>query len=394
MLSQAYDEVRDNGTPIHKAAKMFRVPDSTLRDRFCGPMHPIPESKRFNVNPGPASTLTYEEEQQLVNHCSYMARIGYRYSRTEFMTLATEYAISLERKKSTDPPFAQSWYERFIKRHPDILLAIAKRLSIIRAKSTSKTELCKYFDSLQSIIDTYQLKNKPENIWNIDETCLTMEHLPSNVICENGASSKTITANRGQNVTIVAAGSAVGSRIPPYYVFTGKSWNDNLLDGSTPGSAGTVTETGLPNSAVFSDFLEHHFLKHAPSNGSKILLLFDGHKSQINLTLKEWGEQHNIVFFVIPPQTSHVTQTVDVGCFGQLKRTYYAEIQAFMTQSSGMKINRNNIALVSSKAYNKAVTPDNLITSFRKTGIFPLEKKLITSVEAAPEQKSKEKETA
>lgn len=55
-----------------------------------------------------------------------------------------------------------------------------------------------------------------------------------------------------------------------------------------------------------------------------------------------------------------------------------------MRRSPGLQINRNNIAIVSSKAYNKAVTPDNLISSFRKTGIFPLERKQISSVKTAP----------
>jgi hypothetical protein len=118
------------------------------------------------------------------------------------------------------------------------------------------------------------------------------------------------------------------------------------------------------------EFLEDLFLTHVPINGSTILMLFDGHKSHINLTLKEWGEQNYIFFFVIPPHTSHVTQPLDVGFFGPLKGAFHAECQTYMRRSPGLQINRNNIVLVSSNANNKAITPENLNSSFRKTGTF------------------------
>jgi hypothetical protein len=89
------DEVK-RGTPVYKAAKKFGIPDSTLRNRFSRPMQPSPDSNRLTTIIGSATTLTFEEERQLVSHGSYMASIGYGYSRADFMTLATDFAISLK----------------------------------------------------------------------------------------------------------------------------------------------------------------------------------------------------------------------------------------------------------------------------------------------------------
>jgi hypothetical protein len=66
------------------------------------------------------------------------------------------------------------------------------------------------------------LTDKPERIWNIDETGLVMEHSATNVLCLKGTTPQAITSNRGKTVIILAAGSAVGMRLPPYYIFPGK----------------------------------------------------------------------------------------------------------------------------------------------------------------------------
>ena len=48
-----------------------------------------------------------------MGHLIYLASIGYGYSRSEFINLATEYAASLKKKNGTDPPFAEFWCDGF-----------------------------------------------------------------------------------------------------------------------------------------------------------------------------------------------------------------------------------------------------------------------------------------
>ncbi|KAH3692422.1 hypothetical protein DPMN_194262 [Dreissena polymorpha] len=62
----------------------------------------------------------------------------------------------------------------------------------------------------------------------------------------------------------------------------------------------------------------------------------------------------------------------------------YSECQSFLRQNPGLNITRYNIGSLSSKAYNKAMTPENLISSFRKTGIYPLNPSVIPAVKTAP----------
>jgi hypothetical protein len=115
LLSLAYKDVVEKGTSVCKTANMFGVPEFTLRDRTLG-LQPVPTSEVFPSNPGPSPTFTNKVEKPLIRHLTYMASIGHGYSRT----LATDFAVSLNKKKSTDPVFAQSWFESFKKRNPEL----------------------------------------------------------------------------------------------------------------------------------------------------------------------------------------------------------------------------------------------------------------------------------
>ncbi|WAR29262.1 LOW QUALITY PROTEIN: hypothetical protein MAR_002830 [Mya arenaria] len=303
---------------VYKAAILYGLPESMLRDRTLG-LQPVTNEHENLPSLGQLPTFTANEERQLVEHLSYMASIGYGHTRSELLNLATDWAITLSTGRSR-------------RRNPDVTLAKPQKLSVLRAKCTSEETINKYFAELEKVMKKHDLDNHPELIWNIDETGLMMEHNPRHVVCVKGMTPQAITSSRVKTVTIIACGSAAGIRLPPYY--------------------------------------DH-----------SVMILFDGHKSHINLTLSAWGEANNVVFFVLPQHTSH---PLDVGCFGPLKNIYHSECQSYMRRNPGMQINRYNIAEISSKAYNKGVCAENLISAFRKTGVFPRRRYSITPAKTAP----------
>ena len=114
-------------------------------------------------------------------------------------------------------------------------------------------------------------------------------------------------------------------------------------------------------------------MKYMQTGSSKNkLLLYDGHKSHIHPEIIEFARNHDITLFVLPPHTSHLLQPLDVACFGPLQKFYDQEAQKFLLQNPGRVISRYDVASVASKAYMKALSPSNLISAFRKTGIHPL----------------------
>ena len=123
-------------------------------------------------------------------------------------------------------------------------------------------------------------------------------------------------------MTIIADGNAISNSLPPYFVFSGKRWNPEFLKGAVSGSDGEYGNI---------------------SKSDSTLLLYDGYRSHINLTLT--------VLFVLPPHTSHLTQPLDVGAFGPLNFMYSKECQMYLQKNPGINISKYEIAELTRRPY-------------------------------------------
>ncbi|CAC5414122.1 unnamed protein product [Mytilus coruscus] len=215
---------------------------------------------------------------------------------------------------------------------------------------------------------------------------ITLNHKPPNVVSGIECNTSSVTSGRSSTTTILGCGSASGFAVPPYFVFEGKRMMNELMNGATPGAVGAVSDSGWSNTNIFRQYLTDHFLKYVPGrNNDNILLLLDGHKSHVAVDIIEWAQQHHIIIHVLPAHTSHILQPLDVGCYGPLQRIYDNECHKTMRQNSSV-ITRYNICELACKAYQKALSPENLQSAFRKTGIFPLDKSVINKDQLKPSE--------
>ena len=88
------------------------------------------------------------------------------------------------------------------------------------------------------------MKDKPHCIYNIDENGLSPEHTPPKFVGDSDAQSPAVTSERDNTTTIIGAGNAGGTQIPPFLVFAGQRMRQELLQGCTPGTSGDVSPTG------------------------------------------------------------------------------------------------------------------------------------------------------
>ena len=108
---------------------------------------------------------------------------------------------------------------------------------------------------------------------------------PPSIVAGTDYHHNAVTAGRSKTTTLLGCGSAGGVAIPPFFVFPGKRMLPELMDGATPGAAGTVSDSGWSNGEVFRKYLDEHFLNFIPQRepGQHILLLLGGHKSHISV---------------------------------------------------------------------------------------------------------------
>ena len=160
--------------------------------------------------------------------------------------------------------------------------------------------------------------------------------------------------------------------------------NAELMKGKSPGADGTVSETGWSNQAIFRYYLMSYFVKYIPGHDNqKVLLILDGHKSHVSVGLCEWARDNGIIFFFLPPHTSHILQPLDVSCYGPFQRIFNNECHKLMRQTEAT-LTRYNVCEVACRVYSKALSPENAQSAFRRTGIYPLNKESIPAESLIP----------
>ena len=307
-----------------------------------------------------------------MQHAKTMTSYEYGHTRQDVTDIATDYAHTINRKPRNQV-LTLRWFEGFMNRWHELKVLKPRSLVIARAKCGTNENVEKYFESLEEVINKYGLQSKPHLIFNVDEKGLTSNHKPPNVV--SGIECHTtsaVTSGKSSTTTVLGCGNASGFAVPPYFVFEGKRMMDDLINGATPGSAGTVSETGWSNTKVFKQHLSTHFLKFIPGrNDDPVLLLLGGHKSHVAVDVIEWAQERNINLHILPAHTSHILQPLDVGCYVSLQRIYDNECHKTMRQNHSI-ITRYNVCELGCKAYQKALSPENLQSALRKTDIYPI----------------------
>ena len=78
------------------------------------------------------------------------------------------------------------WMEGFRKRHPKITLRTPQALSYCRAAMANKSIVGDFFAKLGALYGCLSLIAKPMQVFNIDETGISIVHKPGKVICDLG----------------------------------------------------------------------------------------------------------------------------------------------------------------------------------------------------------------
>ena len=277
LLDFAYQAVIKKKISANRAAISYGVPVTTLKDRISGRI------SLSTTSGGQYPLLSKSEEKDIVDHVHYMASVGYGYSKIDLRHIATDVAICLA-KKETNDLLSDNWVTNFLKRWSTLKLCKPRSLEWIRARNANPQIIDKYYNDLENTLTEHNLHDKPHLIYYIDETGVTTEHKPTRVITEASSKPQSVVSPRSATTTIIACGNAMGTALPPFFIFKGKKLFDELLANKTPGTTAVMSDSGWSNSIIFKDYLEKHFMKYAqkPQESSqKMLILYDGHKSHV-----------------------------------------------------------------------------------------------------------------
>ena len=242
-----------------------------------------------------------------------------------------------------------------------------------------------YFDLIQEEASRLNILQRPECFWNLDETNLCLDPSRTKVIAPKGKRASRITATSGrEHVTVLAAVSAAGDKLPPFIVFKGKyilqNWHTQT---PYPGTEVSRSESGWMTTEIFAAWF-HRFCNHVTQR--PLILVFDGHVSHVSLEIVRKAREENISIIKLPPHTTHRLQTLDKSCFGPLQKKWDKAVVTWNREHLFTRLSKSDFIHLVGTIWDDVFTTLNIQAGFRSAGLFPVNRKAYPEDVFDPEQ--------
>ncbi|KAI9058893.1 CENP-B protein, partial [Trametes sanguinea] len=231
---------------------------------------------------------------------------------------------------------------------------------------------------------------EPDCIYGTDEVGFTTSlGQKERVIGKAGKSIQhQVRGGNRENITVIPTICADGSSIPPLVIFKGKAFQvkwlqDNPLDASLG-----YSKKGWTDGEIGVDWIMHFDLyTKEKAAGRPRLLLVDGHNSHYTLAFLVYAGDNLIFVLCYGAHTTHVYQGLDVMVFAVLKR-YWCEERDRWERDKHEKVSKENFLAIFAAAWIRAATPETIKSAFAKTGVWPLDREVITADVMAPSRET------
>lgn len=403
-LIAAVKAVKEQGMSTYKAAELYGVPKSTIYDKAQGDANLLFQRK------GPEPLLTYEDEKKLVDYLLQMSSLGYMFSISELRNLASELAVE-KGKLCEGTLLSPRWHKSFRTRWPILNEKVFGEFrTCVRTKKreppspkrktletfefeedgeqiqistlADETDVClsNYYTELHMLLVKYELLDKPHRLFCLDEVAIQYESGHPKARPIKALKSQLGSRTETTVVSLIGCGNALGNSLPPFLIYPGYRMDSDLLKGKYPGVQGTVTENGLTDYTTMKYYLEKHFIEYALLGMKKtppVMVLYDGTKSKVNPDTIAWAKNHNIILFVLPPNSTSLTYPIEKGCFRHFKDHFITQTRIFREMYNVETITKKAICKIVSEAYPLAMSCKNLVDMFEDAGIFPYKPSIV-----------------
>ncbi|XP_066923524.1 uncharacterized protein [Clytia hemisphaerica] len=232
----------------------------------------------------------------------------------------------------------------------------------------------------------------PSHIFNYGETNLT--DLGKEVVLVRRVASKRIekcVEHSKQSYSIMYCGNAIGQYLPPMIVYKAETscpeWEQNGVEGAQY----DATDTGWFDMVTFETWFHKVLLPNIKGNENSCII-GDNLPSHLSLEVIEECERRNISFILLPPNSTHLTQPLDVAVFKGLETKWRDAVNEWRKTAPPGNIPKAEFPALVKKVHDQ-LEPDTLISGFRLCGIHPLDATpLLRKVPSSEDVEQREKE--
>jgi hypothetical protein len=355
------------------------------------------------LQPGRKPILTDGEEAKLADHLVTLSELGIGKSMRATRELASSILQHRKDGPNEQPPGQQEqiwmskksagkdWYYSFLSRHSELSLRRPEKLAHSRAIMGNNTIVDNFFEVLQQTLTSANLLDKPNFIYNCDETGVSLDFRHQMVVGSKKAKNIwSVCSGNKTNITVLATVNADGEALPPCVIFQGKRENPALRETAPKDWQVYLTEKGWMTTEKFEAWMAEAFVPHIKQQREKFempqqtaLLTLDGHVSHESLHTLEYAKANNIIILCLPAHATHILQPLDVSFFRSLKHNWDLMCEDFARdpRNQGTFVNKYSFCNVFSKAWAAATGKKDTITNgFKRCGFFPFVKKSLTDL--------------
>lgn len=362
-LENAVSAVR-SGQSYREAAERYGIAWKTVWNRAKG---------KHLKKVGGQSILTEVEERHIVDVLLAASEFGSPLTSFDLRILVKRY---LERMGKTVQKFKNNlpggdWVLNFLDRHKHRLSQRScQNIKRVRAEK-SEEEMNEYFQNLRQSIENVP----PNNILNFDETNLSDDPGSTKCIFRRGMKYPERVLNTSKaSISIMFAITGSGEVLPPYTVYKAERLYDQWTIGGPKNARYNRSKSGWFDSISFEDWFTTIVVPWAKKNPGPKVVIGDNLSSHLNVNIIVESQRNNIRFVFLPKNATHLTQPLDVGYYGPLKRIWRQILLNYKIQNPrDQTVNKISFPPLLKKLMQQLdLTNQKTIEgAFRGTGIIP-----------------------
>lgn len=363
MMALAIEMVKTKRMTSYEAEKNFHIPRRTIE---------IKVNKIHSDKPGPPFKLAPEEELNFVKVLIVASDYGAPLTQLDLRILVHEYLKKNNRSDTFhDKMPGEWWVKNFIERYRDKLsLRAVQNIKRARAEKT-QSEFQQFFNNIESVLENVP----PTHILNYDETNFSDDPGSAKCIFRRGTKypERIMNSTKGC-ISVMFSATANGSVMPPYVVYKAESLWCQWVEGGPENARFNRTKSGWFDSTTFLDWFNTIIVPWARKLEGPKVVIGDNLSSHINTEVIELCEKHNIRFVLLPPNSTHLTQPLDVAFFGPLKKVWRKILTTYKVENPKQAgLNKSHFPPLLAKVMDDVnmKMKENVVSGFRATGIVP-----------------------
>lgn len=361
-LERAVLAVRHGRMSMRQASEQYGIPYTTINRRYHG-KNPL----KYGRQPA----LSDMQESQLKEVLQICAEWGFPLKSTDIRYIVQQYltALGVTEKRFNDNLPGMDWFKGFMKRHRDLTIKLAENTKRVRA-GVSYEVIQEYFENLRRTVQGVP----PSHIINYDETNFVDDPGSVKVVVKRGTkhAHRTIDASK-TCTTVMFAIAADGTLLPPYVVYRAKHTYEGWTEGGLEGTRYNRSPSGWFDSTLFEDWFKTVALPYFRNLDGHKVLIGDNLNSHVTVSVIEDCEKHNIKFVLLPPNSTHLLQPLDVAYFHPLKVSWRKILEEWKLKNRGVLPKTLFPRMLKRAIEDISIrSQQNSIAGFKACGIVPL----------------------